>query len=95
MRWKPSGAGWAAGVFDMCGNFTPNEVLGLPTHRGWTLCLNFKLVCLTLGSGRTGGCRSGAGWDYFKSWLYYPRPSDLGQSVPLLQASVFPSVKRV
>lgn len=93
MRWKPSGAGWAAGVFDMCGSFTPNEVSDSPLTLAGLTVADFKSVCLTLGSGRRGWCRSGIGQDHFKSRLYYPWPSDLGQSVPLLQASVFPSVK--
>lgn len=35
---SPGGAGWAAGVFDMCGSFTPNEVLGPATRPGWAHC---------------------------------------------------------
>lgn len=32
------GAVSAAGVSDMCGSFTPNEVLGVATLPGWTPC---------------------------------------------------------
>ena len=45
---SPSGAGWAAGVFDMCGSFTPNEVLDSPLTLAGLTVADFKLVCLTV-----------------------------------------------
>lgn len=61
-----NGAGWAAGGFDMCGSFTPNEVLRVTTHTGWTHCRGLQ-ISLSHSSGKW--LKAGVGSGGRQEWV--------------------------
>lgn len=66
-----SGAGGAAGGFDMCGSFTPNEVLRLTTHPGWTHC---RWLQISPSHSSHKWLKAGVGSGVRQDWLLAPSP---------------------